>query len=68
MDERVEVHARFLSSKVNPAFESTSHSRPPFNEYRIQGSFTFAFEMSHTSASGQAEIPSMIAQYLRLWY
>lgn len=52
MDERVEAHVRALSNKLNPAFESTSHSCPPLNEYRIQGSFTFMFEMSYTSVSG----------------
>jgi hypothetical protein len=52
MDERVEVQCLTFSNKVNPAFESTSHSCPPFNQYRIQGSFTSEFELSYTSASG----------------
>jgi hypothetical protein len=52
MDERVEVQCPTFSNKVNPAFESTSHSCPPFNQYRIQGSFTSEFELSYTSASG----------------
>lgn len=52
MDERVEVQCLAFSNKVNPAFESTSHSCPPFNQYRVQGSFTSEFELSYTSASG----------------
>jgi hypothetical protein len=52
MDERVEVQCPAFSNKVNPAFESTSHSCPPFNQCRIQGSFASEFELLYTSASG----------------
>jgi hypothetical protein len=67
MDERVEVQCPAFSNKVNPAFESTSHSCPPFNQYP----YTRFFPSPNLSCRApqpavQVEIPSMIARYPRL--